>query len=157
MVSLDAANGKELWKTSIAYRSPSVRRSKEDSSRGKSRRRRVYAIDALGMVTAFDAKTGKELLRYGVADAIDFALAGGTLFTAGGASITAMDVSTGSTLWKADTSYGKPLFLAVAGEQVFIISNYESGDLSARIIEVVRPDMPRHSSRKTERGRGAAR
>ena len=46
---------------------------------------------------------------------------------AGGASITAMDVSTGSTLWKADTSYGKPLFLAVAGEQVFIISNYESG------------------------------
>lgn len=127
MVSLDAANGKELWKTSVlteALPSAEVRRT---PLAGRAEDGRVYAIDASGMVTAFDAKTGKELIRYGVADAMDFALVGETLFAAGGTSITAMDVSTGSALWKADTSYGKPLFLAVAGEHVFIISNHESG------------------------------
>jgi len=127
MVSLDAANGKELWKTSVLTEplpSAEVRRT---PLAGRAEDGRVYAIDASGMVTAFDAKTGKELVRYGVEDAADFALAGGTLFTAGGDSITAMDVSTGSALWKADVSYGKPLFLAVAGEHVFIISNHESG------------------------------
>lgn len=129
MVSLDAVNGKELWKTAILTEtlpSAEVRRIPL-ASRAEAGDNRLYAIDASGMVVAFDAKTGKKLLEYGVAGAIDFALAGETLFIASSDKVFAVDSSTGSTLWKAAASYGKPLSLLASGEHVFIISNYESG------------------------------
>jgi outer membrane protein assembly factor BamB len=92
---------------------------------------RVFAIDAIAVVSAFDANTGKRLWRIdpriedGEEDGFGGGLAysGGLLFvTTGFGHVIAMDPSNGAQVWRQDIGIPMRASPVVAGGRLFVVT-----------------------------------
>ena len=140
LVALDAATGKELWKTpglSVAYEmNPAARgHGKGPKSTPVVAAGRVYTLGITGVLSAHDAKTGKLIWRkdfskqypttsplYGTAmspvvvDDLLIAHVGGH----DRGALTAFDAATGAVKWSYDAdgpAYSSPVVFASGGER----------------------------------------
>jgi outer membrane protein assembly factor BamB len=109
--AFDAANGRPLWVVDQPFSSPAV-------SAGIA-----YSPSSVGLVSAHDATTGKELWRYSIrGTARPLGVAGGVVYVPADDEhrIYALDAKTGAELWHFDLDGGIDGSLAVAGGSVYV-------------------------------------
>ena len=140
MSALDAGTGKVIWQTgySAAFKMRGATaphgpgpKSTPVLSNGK-----LYAIGMTGIVTAFDAVTGKQLWQkpapgivpqYTTHAFSPLVEDGMVIFHVGGhdkGSLTAFDVNTGDVKWSWDgdgPSYGSPIVAALGGTRQIVV------------------------------------
>lgn len=124
VVALSADKGKELWAV----------RAVKDFDSAKTTRRvplvhdgRVYVIDGKNAVTAMDALTGRIEAAYDAVPAYDFVITDSrTLVAAGSDVVVAVDMVTGSILWKKELEHKPVSSIFAAGDILFILSNFKT-------------------------------
>jgi outer membrane protein assembly factor BamB len=135
-VAMDAATGKELWRTKFAT-------AYENAMGNGPRATPTVADDKLfvftgeGILAAFNAKVGKELWKVNVpsslkGEASEYGMScsplvvGTTVITHTGnpdAAVAAFDVKTGKNLWTSATGkagYSSPVLMTLAGRQQIV-------------------------------------
>ncbi len=123
LVCLDLATGRELWTRELikdfikavpARRTPAVK----DGN--------VYAIDEGGAILSLDSSTGEVRAVFSSLKAVDFAVLDGMIIAAGKDRVSALGMDDGSVIWERDIELGPATSVFVAGEHLFILSNFES-------------------------------
>jgi outer membrane protein assembly factor BamB len=139
MSALDAATGKVLWRTaypvSFTMNSSAVRHGPGPKSTPVFANGRLYAIGMTGVVTAFDAATGKQLWQkpgssvvpmytsHSFSPVVDRGL---VIFHVGGhnqGALTAFDANTGAVKWSWNgdgPGYGSPVVVDLEGTRQLI-------------------------------------
>jgi len=139
MSALDIATGKVLWRTaypvSFTMSSSAVRHGPGPKSTPAFANGRLYAIGMTGVVTAFDAATGKQLWQkpgstvvpmyttHSFSPLVDRGL---VIFHVGGhnqGALTAFDVNTGAVKWSWNgdgPGYGSPVVVELEGTRQLI-------------------------------------
>lgn len=139
MSALDAASGKVLWRTGypapFTMSSAAVRHEKGPKSTPVFANGRLYAIGMTGVVTAYDAVTGKQLWQkpapgvvpmytsHSFSPLVDRGL---VIFHVGGhnqGALTAFDVNTGDVKWSWNgdgPGYGSPIFVELGGTRQIV-------------------------------------
>jgi outer membrane protein assembly factor BamB len=134
MSALDADTGKVLWQTgypvSFTMHSSAARHERGPKSTPVFSNGRVYAIGMTGVVTAFDAATGKQLWQKPGSDVVPMytshafspLVEGGlVIFHVGGhnqGALTAFDMNTGDVKWSWNgdgPGYGSPILADFGG------------------------------------------
>jgi outer membrane protein assembly factor BamB len=139
MSALEAGTGKVLWKTaypaSFTMQSAAARHGPGPKSTPAFANGRLYAIGMTGIVTAFDAASGKQLWQkpgsgvvpmytsHAFSPLVDRGL---VIFHVGGhnqGALTAFDVNTGETKWSwtgDGPSYGSPILVDLGGTRQIV-------------------------------------
>ena len=139
MSALDAATGEELWSTGypapFEMNSATTRHGPGPKSTPVFVDGRVYAIGMTGVVTAFDAATGRQLWQNPGSDVVPLYTSHSfspivdgnrVIFHLGGhddGTLTALDVETGGVIWSWDgdgPGYGSPVIAEIAGTRQVI-------------------------------------
>ena len=139
MAALDAGTGKEIWQNAYAVsftmNKGAARHGPGPKSTPAYAEGKLFAIGMTGVITAYDAKTGKELWRKAGSDVVPMFTThafspvvdrGLVIFHPGGhdkGAITAFDVNTGATKWSWDgdgPSYGSPIVVDLGGTRQLI-------------------------------------
>jgi outer membrane protein assembly factor BamB len=130
MSALDAASGKILWQTgylaTFTMQSAAARHGPGPKSTPVFANGKLYAIGMTGIVTAFDAATGKQLWQKPGSDLVPMYTShafsplvdrGLVIFHVGGhnqGALTAFDLNTGATKWSWNgdgPGYGSPILV----------------------------------------------
>jgi outer membrane protein assembly factor BamB len=130
MTALDTATGKILWQTgnraAFTMQSAASRHGPGPKSTPVFANGRLYAIGMTGIVTAFDAATGKQLWQKPGSDVVPMYTThafsplvdrGMVIFHVGGnnqGALTAFDLNTGATKWSWNgdgPGYGSPILV----------------------------------------------
>jgi outer membrane protein assembly factor BamB len=139
MSALDAATGKTIWETptpvSFSMNKGAARHGQGPKSTPAYADGKLFAIGMTGVISAYDAKTGKALWRkpgselvpmfttHAFSPIVDRGL---VIFHPGGhnkGAITAFDVNTGATKWSWDgdgPGYGSPIVVDIGGTRQLI-------------------------------------
>ena len=139
MSALDAATGKTLWDSqypvSFTMNKGAARHGQGPKSTPAYADGKLFAIGMTGVITTFDAKTGKQLWQKPGSDLVPMftthafspVVDGGlVIFHPGGhdkGAITAFDANTGATKWSWDgdgPSYGSPIVVDLGGRRQLI-------------------------------------
>ena len=139
MSALDAASGKTIWENphpvSFTMNKGASRHGQGPKSTPAFADGRLFSIGMTGVITAYDAKTGKELWRKPGSDLLPMFTThafspivdrGLVIFHPGGhdnGAITAFDVNTGAMKWSWDgdaPSYGSPIVVELGGTRQII-------------------------------------
>ena len=139
MSALDAANGKVLWQTrypvAVAMNAAAVRHGDGPKSTPAFADGKIFSIGTTGIVTAFDAATGKQVWQkpgtaplpmytnHAFSPLVDRGL---VVFHLGGhdrGALTAFDVNTGATKWTWNgdgPGYGSPIVADLGGTRQIV-------------------------------------
>jgi outer membrane protein assembly factor BamB len=139
MAALDAASGKELWQTgypvTFTMNKGAARHNMGPKSTPAFAGGRLFSIGMTGIVTAFDAATGKQAWQHPGSDVVPMFTThafspvvdrGLVIFHIGGhdkGALTAFDVKTGAVkwTWSGDgPSYGSPIVVELGGTRQII-------------------------------------
>jgi outer membrane protein assembly factor BamB len=139
MSALDAATGKVFWQTgykaTFTMQSAASRHGPGPKSTPVFANGKLYAIGMTGIVTAFDAATGKQLWQKPGSDVVPMYTThafsplvdrGLVIFHVGGhnqGSLTAFDVNTGATKWSWNgdgPGYGSPILVESGGTRQIV-------------------------------------
>jgi outer membrane protein assembly factor BamB len=139
MSALDAASGKTIWENphpvSFTMNKGASRHGQGPKSTPAFADGRLFSIGMTGVITAYDAKTGKEVWRKPGSDLLPMFTThafspivdrGLVIFHPGGhdnGAITAFDVNTGAMKWSWDgdaPSYGSPIVVELGGTRQII-------------------------------------
>ena len=144
LAALDADTGKEIWKSSYAapftLTPPAARHEKGPKSTPTFANGKLYTLGMSGIVTAFEAATGKQiwqkpapsvapLYHTGMSALVDRGL---VILHVGGhnqGALTAFDANTGAEKWKWSgdgPSYSSPMAVDVAGTRQVIVLTQEN-------------------------------
>jgi outer membrane protein assembly factor BamB len=144
MRALDAASGKELWRSGYPATFEMVKATARHGAGPKSTPTfaggRLFSLGMTNIVTAFDAATGKQLWQKPATQAqplyhtamspiVDGNLVVVHVGGPGDAALTAFDVATGSVrwTWTGDSpAYGSPIVVDVAGTRQLMTFTHES-------------------------------
>jgi outer membrane protein assembly factor BamB len=139
MSALDAATGKTIWDTrypvSFTMNKGAARHGQGPKSTPAYADGKLFAIGMTGVITAYDAKTGKQLWQkpgselmpmfttHAFSPLVDRGL---VIFHPGGhdkGAITAFDVTSGATKWSWDgdaPGYGSPILVDLGGTRQLV-------------------------------------
>lgn len=139
MSALDAASGKTIWQTghpvSFTMNKGAARHGQGPKSTPVYADGKLFSIGMSGVITAYDAKTGKELWRkpgsdllptfttHAFSPVVDRGL---VIFHPGGhdkGAITAFDINTGAAKWSWEgdgPGYGSPMIVDLGGTRQLI-------------------------------------
>ena len=139
MSALDAATGRQLWTTgypvSFTMQSATVRHGMGPKSTPVFANGKLFSIGMTGIVTAFDAATGRQLWQKPGSSLVPMftthafspVVDGGTvIFHLGGhneGAVTAFDMNTGNVTWRwagDGPGYGSPIVADIAGTRQII-------------------------------------
>jgi len=139
MSALDASTGKMIWDTgypvSFTMNKGAARHGQGPKSTPAYADGRLFAIGMTGVISAYDARTGKQLWQKPGSDLLPMFTThafspvvdrGLVIFHPGGhdkGAITAFDVSTGATKWTWNgdgPGYGSPIVVDLAGTRQLI-------------------------------------
>ncbi len=144
LAALDADTGKEIWQSSYAatftVNPAAARHEKGPKSTPTFANGKLYTLGMSGIVTAFDAATGKQLWQKaapavaplyhtGMSPLVD---RGVVIVHVGGhnqGALTAFDANTGAEKWKWSgdgPSYGSPMAADLAGTRQIIVFTQEN-------------------------------
>jgi outer membrane protein assembly factor BamB len=144
LAALDADSGKEIWQTSypasFTISPAAARHEKGPKSTPTFANGKLYTLGMTGIVTAFDAATGKQLWQKpaprvsplyhtGMSPLVDRGL---VVLHVGGhdqGALTAFDANTGAEKWKwtgDGPSYSSPMAVDVAGTRQVIVFSQEN-------------------------------
>jgi outer membrane protein assembly factor BamB len=147
VTAIDAASGKVIWRQDYAapYQKNqyAVRMGKGPNATPLVAAGRVFTIGATGVLTAWDAASGREVWRKDFSKSVDFSklfcgtsasplLVGGLVVVqvgsdVGGGTIVALDPATGTAKWEwrgAGPGYASPALVTVAGTpQIVTMTN----------------------------------
>jgi outer membrane protein assembly factor BamB len=143
MRALDAASGKELWRTSYAAPFDMVRATARHGAGPKSTptyaNGRLFSLGMTNIVTAFDAATGKQLWQKPATKAQPMyhtamsPIVDGNVMIVhvggpGDAALTAFDVATGNVrwAWTGDSpAYGSPIVVDLGGTRQVVTFTHQ--------------------------------
>jgi len=139
MSALDAGSGKVIWQTgypiSFTMNPATVRHGQGPKSTPVFANGKLFAIGMTGVVTAFDAATGKQLWQKPGSPVVPFFTShafsplvdrGLVVFHVGGhnqGALTAFDVNTGSVKWSWNgdgPGYGSPIMAVLGGTRQIV-------------------------------------
>lgn len=140
MSALDAATGETVWSTgypaSFEMHSAATRHGPGPKSTPVYVDGRLYGIGMTGIVTAYDAATGRQLWQNPGSGVVPLYTSHGfspivdgnrVIFHLGGhddGALTALDVETGGTVWSWDgdgPGYGSPVIANIAGTRQVVV------------------------------------
>ncbi|MBI5826161.1 MAG: PQQ-like beta-propeller repeat protein [Deltaproteobacteria bacterium] len=131
LVCLSADTGKDLWSAKVLkdFNQPSGVRRTPLVDNGL-----VYVIGDSQNVVALDASTGEVRNSFGLIKARDFILHGGrAMIIAGSDRIISVDRLSGEILWKKELKFNPVSSIFVAGDTLFVLSNYSRAPLGLNI------------------------
>jgi outer membrane protein assembly factor BamB len=139
LTTLDLASGKEIWQqvypVSFTMNKGAARHGQGPKSTPAFANGRLFSIGMTGVITAFDAASGRQLWQKPGSDSVPMFTTHASspivardvvIFHVGGhdkGAITAFDVNTGATRWSWDgdgPSYGSPIAVDLGGERQLI-------------------------------------
>jgi outer membrane protein assembly factor BamB len=139
MAALDSDTGKSIWQTrypaSFTMHSAAVRHAAGPKSTPVFANGKVFSIGMTGIVTAFDAATGRQLWQKPGSDLVPMytthsfspvVVLGMVIFHVGGhnsGALTAFDMNTGAEKWKWNgdgPGYGSPVVAELGGTRQII-------------------------------------
>jgi outer membrane protein assembly factor BamB len=139
MQALDAASGKVLWRTgypvSFTMHSATTRHNQGPKSTPVFSNGRLFSIGMTGVVTAWDAASGKQLWQKPGSELVPMytthsfspVIEGSTvIFHVGGhmkGALTAYDMATGNVRWSWDgdgPGYGSPMIVTLGGSRQLV-------------------------------------
>lgn len=131
LVCLSADTGKDLWSAKVLkdFKQPSGVRRTPLVDNGL-----VYVIGDSQNVVALDASTGEARNSFGLIKATDFVLHGErVMIIAGSDSIISVDRRSGEIIWKKELEFNPVSSIFVAGDTLFVLSNYTRAPLGLNI------------------------
>ncbi len=143
MMALDAASGKEVWRTAYAAPFAMVKATARHGAGPKSTptfaNGRLFTLGMTNIVTAFDATTGKQLWQKPATKAqpiyhtaMSPLVDGNTVIVhvggPGDAALTAFDVNTGDVRWswtEDSPAYGSPIVVELGGTRQLVTFTHQ--------------------------------
>ncbi len=132
LVCLSGDTGRELWAAKVLkdFKQPAGVRRTPLVDNGL-----VYVIGDAQNVVALDASTGEARNSFGLIKARDFVLHGArAMVIAGSDRIISVDRLSGEIIWKKDLDFNPVSSIFVAGDTLFVLSNYTRAPLGLGIL-----------------------